>query len=212
MAEKSTMKQVITKMSGPGTPILATLLLLLSLGAAQSQQAVVPGGFPASIHLGIPRQDVWKHIGKPTVTHFLHLANATYTCDNWYTSHFEWRAISRRGRIVQLDYRCVNTRPGPTFADFHHQHPRVQVKIYRPRDEVGATMVADDVSHGIAWTLYVHHRDDPGINILGQISPLRIIRHRPGVAILPDVSEILNENDPLRHDFSVWFAAGASRG
>ena len=102
--------------------------------------------------------------------------------------------------------------PARQFAAFHRQHPRVQVKIYELRDEVGATMVADDVSHGIAWTLYVHHRDDPGLNILGQIAPLRIIRHRPDTAVLPDDGEILSENDPLRYEFSVWFAAGAPRG
>ena len=199
-------------MSVPGTPLLAALLLLLSLGATQSQQAVVSGDFPASIHLGMPRQDVWRHLGKPTVIHFLHIANATYICDDWYTSRCEWKAISHRGRIVQLVHHCRNAHPGPTFAAFHRQHPRVQVKIYELRDEVGATMVADDVSYGIAWTLYVHHRDDPGINILGQIAPLRIIRHRPGAAVLPDDGEILSENDPLRYEFSVWFAAGAPRG
>ncbi len=197
--------------------VLPSVCLLLGFwlpSAGTSAQAVPwPGRIPASIHLGMPRAEVWKHIGKPPETHALRVAGQKYTWDEWDSDRCEWAVISQWGRVVQTEYRChADVLRHPTFADFRRQHPHVRVRIYELREEVGASMVVDDVKRGVAWTLYVHHRDDPGINILGQIGPLRIIKHRSGAAFLPDVDEVLNEADPLRHDFSVWFAAGASRG
>ena len=198
------------------------IFLLMLVVPARAQMTPAQGRTPTSIKPGITRAAVWKHIGEPTVIHFLHARGRTYTWDEWITDRREWTVISRRGRVVQTEYRIHDDGRLETFTAFRLRQPHPTVRLYELRDEVGAAMVADDIRRGVAWTLYVHHPDSlaDSLDLYSgtpqdpmNVQPLRVISHLPGHFALPsNIGDKPMQNTLLLHTLRVWFAAKASRG
>lgn len=186
-------------------PVLFFLLLLLPPDAARAQRAVVPDRSVAGIRIGMPRAGVWKHVGKPTGVPLLHTAGRYYAWDNWQDDRRRETVISAQGRVVQVEHR-VAPSPDQTFLSIRREHPHLRVTFYDLTEEVGGVLVMDDVRQGVAWTFYVHHKDDPGIHLFNEIGPDMVIRHRCGRPLLPDAGETFNEHDPLVDDARAWFA------
>ena len=197
--------------------VLPSACLLLGLwlpSVGTSAQAVPwPGRIPASIHLGMPRADVWKHLGKPPETHALRVAGQKYTWDEWSSDSREWAVISQRGRVVQTEYRChADALRHPTFSAFRRQHPHLRLSLYSAGEDVGKVMVADDIERGVAWTLYIHYPQGffPDHSIAWDpmnVDPSRIIQHRPGrPALPPSIGDEPIKDALMLHNLRAWFA------
>lgn len=183
---------------GQDVPLLC---LLASVSACMGLSAAAGGRPLSGITLGMPRADVWKHIGKPAEVRLLRFRGQSYAWDNWQDGHRRETVISRRGRVVQVEHRITSDdRSVGTFLSLRRQHPHLRVRLYDLQEEVGCVLIADDARRGAAWTLFIHHRDDPGIHIFNVIGPSMVIRHRPGRAALPDPAEAPDEHGPLADD------------
>jgi len=189
-------------------PWAASLLLLLSLGTARAQQAVTPGRSVGRVFLGVPRESVWKHIGRPTGVRPLRLADQSYAWDNWQDDRRRETVISLRGRVVQVEHRLMlgDTSSGTSFPSLRRQHPHLRVSLYGPGDEVGTVLYVDDVRRGAAWTLYIYHGYGFGTHLLNEIGLNMVIIHRRGVPVLPDAPYVPIKHDPLLGDLRAWFA------
>lgn len=184
----------------------------------QAQQGSLSGAVPESIKLGMARAEVWKHLGEPTEIHFLRVAGRKYTWDDWTSDSRDWMMISYRGRVVQTEYRIHVNAHTQTFTVFQRQHPHLRFRLYSLRDEVGTLMVADDVSRGVAWVLFIHYPQGffPDASLAWDpmdVGPSRIIKHWPGrPALPPDIGDTPIKDARLMHDLRAWFALKASRG
>ena len=189
-----------------------TIVLIVLMGvSAQAQQAVVPGRSIGRISLGMARAEVWKHIGRPTEIHFLHLAGRTYAWDYWQNKSSGKREVvtSRRGQVVQIERDVTDEeRRQYLFPVVRGHHARLKVSLYTEYEDNGSTIAADDVRQGIAWAVYIHHykHDEFNTRLLSEIGPGRVIVHRPRRGLLPNAGEIPDKNDPSLSDIRAWFA------
>ena len=194
---------------------VAIVLGVLIETAVQAQQTVVPGRSIGRISLGMPSTKVWKHLGKPTEIHFLHLAGRSYTWDEWQNDQHREFVTSYRGQVVQIERDTTYTEAqinygdwrGSTFSVIRKQHPHLNAALYSLSQETGAVALIDDRRQGIAWSLFLLHTDDFRTGLFNTVGPDKIIVHRRGYAVLRDVGEVADEHNPLLDDLRAWCSA-----
>ena len=187
-------------------------LILLTGVSVQAQQAVVPGRSIGTITLGMPRLEVWQHIGKPMETQFLLVGGRSYTWDWWQNESGSKREFvtSRYGQVVQIERDVTDDeRRKYLFPSLREHHPHLNIGLYIEYEDNGSTIKADDIRQGIAWAVYIHHYKHYPFNthLLSEIGPDRVIVHRRGTKVLPNPGEIKDEHDSSFSDIRAWFAA-----
>ena len=187
---------------------VAALILMPPLSVQAAPPSVLRNSRLAGITLGMPRTDVWKHVGKPTEIRLLKHAGRSYSWDNWQDDRRRETVISRQGRVVQVEHRVISSdRSGEGFLSIREQHPHLRASLYHLREETGSVLLVDDARQGVGWVLYIHHEEGFGMHLLNGDGPSMVITHRPGWAVLPDAAETLDEHDPLIKDIRTWFVA-----
>ena len=124
-------------------------LILLTGVSVKAQQAVVPGRSIGTITLGMPRLEVWKHLGKPIEIHFFHLAERSYVCDCFEVSSNREIVTSRYGQVVQIERDVTDDeRRKYLFPFLRGQYPHLKATLYDVAEEDGCTIQADNVFAG----------------------------------------------------------------
>ena len=228
------MNMVARKTPAPTMPILVAVLLLLPLGAAWGQQAVMPGRSAGRVFLGMPRADVWKRLHPPLRHRSLRSSAlpaphrpGRYTVDGWGRGSRSLTVLYRNARVVQVEVNSPQfIAPGGVsvatpFAVLRRRFPRMRVDEYgmiqtlrdgTPSDAL--SFYADDVKRGIAFTTGTQD-DQATYDELPGLKPDSLIVHRPGRPVLPveAASDTRVTTEPHSwNDFlpaiRAWFAGG----
>lgn len=196
-------------------PLLTSLSLLASpfyLVPVSAQATAVPGRSIGRLSLGMPRTEVWKHIGRPMAAGTFTVSGRVYRLDvrRNPSSSNRVEVFSQHGRVVQIERDVTDAqRREYLFPSLRRQHPHLQARLYTEYEGNGSTIVADDVLQGGAWAVYIHDykHNEFNTHLLSEIGPDRVIIHRLGVQVLPSPGKIKDTHDPYLGDIHAWFAA-----
>jgi len=187
---------------------LAMLLLGFLAVAAQAQEGIVPGCSLEGVTLGMPRTDVWKHIGKPNEIHSYRFANQSYIEEYRQDNQQIDMVILREGKVVQVQRDLIHNNPVMvTFSSIRRQHPHLKIRFYDHGGDVGSDLLLDDIQHGIAWKIYIWHEELTYLHSFSKSEANWVIIHRPGQPALPSVGQKPIINALLLHNLRAWFAA-----